>query len=486
MPPRAPKSASFRLPDRVQCAARRALIAAVCVERFASGLLTSLLVFQLSERWGLTESRAAAWVGYFLAASYMTPLAGGLLCDRGLPARAACVVGCLGIALGYAALLGDRPMALILGSGCLLGGAGLFRPGVQLLLDQLCAASPVTHDPREPSSDAAEPVLADAAAAQTTPRKDEAYTWMHALVNIGGMLAPLVSERLQNTSGFAAVSALAVVCMLLAIGLIQWGVPHESDAKRPVRAPATPAAARGAAGSSVEPARGTAAGDLSPEAPLSPGSLLSFCGALMGFWMVYAQCSSTLLLWARDRVDRRVQGFELPVSVVAALPWGLVVVLTPLLLALFRVLRRQKREPDTLRKLRLGFMAMAVGFAALCLSGPLTALGVLGRDRAPMAWLLLALVAITVGELCVAPLGPVLLLRVAPRRLRGLVTALWFSTLGIGFVAGGALADLWGTLSPSWFFAVACALTLVARTQVTRGFYHSGNLDTLPPRLCHG
>ncbi|MBL9004133.1 MAG: hypothetical protein JNJ46_07800 [Myxococcales bacterium] len=464
--------------------ARRALISAVAIERFASGLLSSLLVFQLSERWGLSESRAAAWVGYFLAASYMTPLLGGLLCDRGLSARGACVLGCLGIALGYAALMGDRPLALLVGSGCLLCGAGLFRPGVQLLLDRLCDAERVAASDRgsaeeptgEPASQSTRPA---------TPR-DEAYTWMHALINVGGMLAPLASEGLQRASGWAAVSTLAVGCMVAAIALIRWGVPQlaERDETAPLPRLEHPAVAVGESSSEIMPLP-VAAGD-SSDALRLPGPLLSFCVALMGFWMVYAQCSSTLLLWVRDSLDRRLQSWELPVSVFAGLPWALVVVLTPPVLALFRALRRQKREPNTLRKLSLGFVAVALGFAALSLAALVSASGWLGGTRAHMAWLLLALVAITVGELCVAPLGPVLLLKVAPLRLRGLVMALWFGTLGFGFIAGGAFAELWGTLSPPWFFALACGFTLLCRAQLHRGFYHSGNLDTLPARLCHG
>ena len=465
MPANRPLHRDRPRPDAAQRLARRALILAVAIERFASGLLTSLLVFQLQRRWGFSAGQAAAWVGYVLAASYITPLLGGVLCDRGLPARAACVLGCAGIALGYLALTSDRQIALLLGCGCLLVGAGLFRPGIQLLLDALCEGASAT-DSAAPSASAVQTDSAAAQpAAQPAPRRDEAYTWMHALVNVGGMLAPLTSEGLQQASGWSAVSAVAVGCMLFAIGLLYRGVPA-SVARGGSRSAAPRGQNAQTADAAVSDDSGCAPVHGGSDGLLSPGTVMMLCVALAGFWMVYAQCSSTLLLWAEGSVDRRVLGWTLPISVVAALPWALVVVLAPGLMALFRRLRARNQEPSTLGKLRLGFLAMAAGFFVLLLAALLSTQGAAGVEKAHVAWLVLALVAITVGELCVAPLGPVLLLLIAPRRLRGLVMALWFGTLGVGFVAGGAFSQLWGTLSPPWFFALACGLTLAAWKQV--------------------
>lgn len=429
--------------------ARRRLILAVASERLAFGLLASLLVFQLSERFGLAESRAAAWVGYFLAASYMTPLLGGLLCDRGLPAHTTCVLGCLSMATGYAALCTQHRLSLLLGSVLVLLGTGLFRPGVQLLLDRLLP--PLTEGPR------------------ADRQRNEAYALMHAVVNVGGMLAPLCSDGLQRSQGWARVSGLSVACMLVALLLIAKGVGRA----RPRVAAASPLRHTRRDRTAGPPADPTS--DRQPCPPHQPRQslwpLLALCLALIGFWMVYAQSSSTLLLWARDGVDRRLGTQPLPVSVFAALPWALVVLLTPPLLSLFRALHRRGREPDLLGKLRIGFVLLAGGFLALSLSSPsllwrllpqaLTGAGTpASAPPTHLAWLVLAIFLITLGELCVAPLGPALFLQLAPPRLRGLSVALWFGTLGLGMLASGALSELWGCLSPAAFFALAGGLSL--------------------------
>lgn len=454
---------------------RPALMLAVASERLAFGLLASLLVFQLSERWGLSDNRAAAWVGYFLAASYMTPLLGGLLCDRGLRPHTACVLGCLSIALGYSTLIANHPLALLCGSALVLGGSGLFRPGVQLLIDRLLQAPAGSSEAKN-------------------PQRDEAYACMHALVNVGGMLAPLLSEGLKQRAGWTPVLCLAAACMLVSLLLIIRGAakPATAIAASPTEAVAEAESTSAAAANPP----GQAAQD-SSEAPAatssdalfrrSPWALASLCLALIGFWMVYAQSTSTLLLWARSGIDRRVASHEVSISVFAALPWALVVLLTPSLLSLFRLLRRRGREPDLVGKLRFGFVALAAGFLSLSLSAPspLRAAFVSGAP-ASVIWLVAALFLITVGELCVAPLGPALFLQVVPPRLRGLSVALWFGTLGVGLLAGGALSELWGRLPPVAFFALASGLSLLARTQVRKGFSPSGNLDTLAARLCHG
>jgi POT family proton-dependent oligopeptide transporter len=435
---------------------------AVASERLAFGLLASLLVFQLSERWGLSENRAAAWVGYFLAASYMTPLLGGLLCDRGLRPHTACVLGCLSIALGYSTLIANHPLALLCGSALVLGGSGLFRPGVQLLIDRLLQAP------------------AGSSEAQN-PQRDEAYACMHALVNVGGMLAPLLSEGLKQRAGWPPVFCLAAACMLVSLLLITRG------AAKPATDSAIPAAANEPGQAAPDACEAPAATSSDALFRRSPWALASLCLALIGFWMVYAQSTSTLLLWARSGIDRRVASHEVSISVFAALPWALVVLLTPSLLSLFRLLRRRGREPDLVGKLRFGFVALAAGFLSLSLSAP-SPLRAAFVSAAPASviWLVAALFLITVGELCVAPLGPALFLQVVPPRLRGLSVALWFGTLGVGLLAGGALSELWGRLPPVAFFALASGLSLLARTQVRKGFSPSGNLATLAARLCHG
>lgn len=448
-------------PGQPASSGRQALILAVASERLAFGLLASLLVFQLSERWGLAESRAAAWVGYFLAASYMTPLLGGLLCDRGLKSHTACLLGCLSIAIGYAALIVNHPIALLGGSLLVLCGSGLFRPGVQLLIDRLL--QPAAGSPR-----------------RDNPQRDEAYAFMHAVVNVGGMLAPLCSEGLQRSFGWVTVSGLAVVCMLVSLLLIARGVtPPQSEASsdKPLAAThnattqsttdPTAEASVPRDTSSAPATHAAGAGAVSP--PLSARALFALCVALVGFWMIYVQSSSTLLLWARDGIDRRIGSQAVPVSAFAALPWALVVLLTPPLMSLYRWLRRQGREPDLVAKLRVGFVALAAGFLLLAMSAPSPLRASLSGGSvgpAAMAWLIAALILITLGELCVAPLGPALFLQVAPPHLRGLSVSLWFGTLGVGLLAGGALAELWGQLPPATFFALACGLTLLALTQV--------------------
>lgn len=435
---------------------------AVASERLAFGLLASLLVFQLSERWGLSDNRAAAWVGYFLAASYMTPLLGGLLCDRGLRPHTACVLGCLSIALGYSTLIANHPLALLCGSALVLGGSGLFRPGVQLLIDRLLQAPAGSSEAKN-------------------PQRDEAYACMHALVNVGGMLAPLLSEGLKQRAGWTPVFGLAAACMLVSLLLITRG------AAKPATDSAIPAAANEPGQVAPDACEAPAATSSDALFRRSPWALASLCLALIGFWMVYAQSTSTLLLWARSGIDRRVASHEVSISVFAALPWALVVLLTPSLLSLFRLLRRRGREPDLVGKLRFGFVALAAGFLSLSLSAP-SPLRAAFVSAAPASviWLVAALFLITVGELCVAPLGPALFLQVVPPRLRGLSVALWFGTLGVGLLAGGALSELWGRLPPVAFFALASGLSLLARTQVRKGFSPSGNLDTLAARLCHG
>ena len=84
--------------------------------------------------------------------------------------------------------------------------------------------------------------------------------------------------------------------------------------------------------------------------------------AMMMYTISFGQVEGSLLLWAQDRTDRVLLGFEIPAAWFVGLPSLLVLLLAPIQLAL---LPRIQHLITTPRLVAWGLVAIALGFAIL-------------------------------------------------------------------------------------------------------------------------
>lgn len=117
-----------------------------------------------------------------------------------------------------------------------------------------------------------------------------------------------------------------------------------------------------------------------------------------------------------------------------------VVIFTPLLIGFFAWLRRRGKEPTTPAKIGWGLVISA-------LSTLVTVWAVYaahnGAVKASAWWLIAAYGVITVGELCLSPMGLSMVSKMAPRHITGLMMGGWQLATSIGNKLSGVLASLW-------------------------------------------
>jgi POT family proton-dependent oligopeptide transporter len=78
-------------------------------------------------------------------------------------------------------------------------------------------------------------------------------------------------------------------------------------------------------------------------------------------------------------------------------------------------------------------------------------------------WLVGTYAVITVGELCLSPMGLSLVSKLSPPRLTALMMGGWFLSTSIGNKLSGVLASLWDKYDhKQYFFMVNCAGALLA------------------------
>ncbi|MFK8302294.1 peptide MFS transporter [Capnocytophaga stomatis] len=137
-----------------------------------------------------------------------------------------------------------------------------------------------------------------------------------------------------------------------------------------------------------------------------------------------------------------------------------VIVLTPVVVGLFMFLRKRGSEPTTPAKIVLGMFISAL--SCLVMVGAMYA-SENGMVKASALWLVVAYGIITLGELCLSPMGLSLVSKLSPPRITALMMGGFFLSTAIGNKLSGVLSGMWyGYEHKSTFFWVNFGLLLIA------------------------
>ncbi|MGQ1785028.1 peptide MFS transporter [Saccharicrinis sp. GN24d3] len=167
--------------------------------------------------------------------------------------------------------------------------------------------------------------------------------------------------------------------------------------------------------------------------------------------------------WASLSAAQKSEGGKLslwPTELQASINPGFVVLLTPLVVGVFAWLRRRKKEPTTPGKIAWGMLISALSWLVMVVAAIYSQNGL---DKASVAWLFGVYGVITVGELCLSPMGLSLVSKLAPKRIAALMMGGWFLSTAIGNKLSGVLSGLWDLFEKkSYFFLTNAVLTFGA------------------------
>jgi POT family proton-dependent oligopeptide transporter len=144
-----------------------------------------------------------------------------------------------------------------------------------------------------------------------------------------------------------------------------------------------------------------------------------------------------------------------------------VIVLTPVFIALFSWLGKKGKEPSTPRKITLGMLIAAAGFAVLAfgsigLSSPsaLKATGGVSPTLVSPNWLISTYLILTFAELFLSPMGISFVSRVAPPKYKGSMMGGWYGATALGITLTSVFGSLWNNLElwMVWGVLIACCL----------------------------
>ena len=152
------------------------------------------------------------------------------------------------------------------------------------------------------------------------------------------------------------------------------------------------------------------------------------------FWAFFEQSGGSLALFAQNNLHHNLLFFEINPNIVNNTSNSLfVIVFSPIVGLLWLAMAKRKLEPNTVIKFGLGFIFLAAAFyifyytVFFANSQGLTSLNVFT----------LAYLVITLGELCLSPIGLSIMTKLSPKRLSGMMMGMWFLASAYGqYVAG--------------------------------------------------
>ncbi len=459
-------------------------------ERFSYYGMRALLVLYLINALHYERQDALELYGIYTGLVYLTPILGGYLADRFLGRRKAILIGGLTMAFGHFAMAFEPLLHLAL--GLLVIGNGFFKPNISTLLGSLYRE----HD----------------------PRRDAGFTIFYIGVNTGAFLAPLVVGTLGEKVGWHVGFASAGVGMLF--GLAQFllgqaklgkeGFPPGKDRldRRDgieivvFAAAMIPIVYAAIAGWSVVGPlwhglgglvqlllvavvvaalwfAGRARSARSGEAPLAreEWGRIAAIGIMalfvIFFWMGFEQAGGTMSLFAAQKTDRVLFGWELPASVFQAINPLAIIALGPLVSWMWTRVDRSRYAVPTPAKMGLGMIILGLGFILLATADARA--GTSGRVGPQ--WLFFVYVIHTVGELFLSPIGLSMVTKLAPTRLAAMLMGLWYTANAIAnYLAGTLEAMLKSTQIPLYWFLVGSSIgagvILLVLTPVIRKLMH--------------
>jgi POT family proton-dependent oligopeptide transporter len=150
------------------------------------------------------------------------------------------------------------------------------------------------------------------------------------------------------------------------------------------------------------------------------------------FWGIYEQSGGSLSIFAAKNLNKDLLGLD-PNGVNNSGGAFFIIFLAPLIGLLWIWLNKRKIEPNTLIKFGLGFIFLGLGYYVLFA----TRLFVNAAGITSLNFFTLALLIITLGELCLSPIGLSIMTKLSTKNLQGMMMGMWFLASAYGqYVAG--------------------------------------------------
>ncbi|MDH5607875.1 MAG: peptide MFS transporter [Cyclobacteriaceae bacterium] len=394
-------------------------------ERFSYyGMRALLVLFLISEStsenpgYGWTEKEALSLYAWYTMLVYVASIPGGLLADRVLGQKKTVMLGGLLLVAGHSVLAVEHIIAFYIGLGLIILGVGGLKPNISTMVGGLYA----TDD----------------------SRRDMAFKIFYMGINLGAFLSALIVGGVGELYGWHYGFGLAGICMLFGQIVFVWGNkyltgvgefigkgdnPHKESFKKPL--------------TRIEKDRMLVL-------------FLSFLIVIV-FWGAFEQAGGLMNIYAFQKTNRMIGGFEVPASWFQSLNAFFILAFAILVGSFWVWWKSLKKESSLLFQMAVGVVIMSIGFYFMTAAS----LEFEAKGSSAMYWLLFAYLFHTLGELCTSPTAMALITKLAPVKYASFMMGAYFACTGFGNYLAGSLGGWAQTAGEFEIFtgiAVFCTL----------------------------
>ena len=390
------------------------------------------------------NAEASLVYGGYTALVYATGIAGGYVADRILGYQRSILLGAIIMAAGLMVLLIEDITWFLVGLALIVSGNGLFKPNISTMIGKLYAPGDI--------------------------RRDSGFTIFYMGINLGAMIAPLVTAGWIGATwglkwGFFA-AAIGMIFSTLFLEVAKKSLGH-------VGLPEKGKEGWGrffAVGAGAIVLAGVVFFLLSESTILGyilvaimfgliayfviAGikakdkvqlhryiAMLILFAANACFWALFEQAGSSLNFFAREFVTPMYGTMETwqagGFGVFQSLNPLYILIFAPMFAILWPKLDKINRNPSIPRKFALGLIQVALGFYLLVF-----AIGHLTNAAGLVPWIFLAMTYLlhTTGELCLSPIGLSMVTKLADDKEVGLAMGGWFLSIAMAQYVAGLIA----------------------------------------------
>lgn len=483
-------------------------------ERFGYYIMNAVLTLFLCSKFGLSDATAAIIYSCFYCGIYILSLVGGIIADKTQNYKGTIQKGLLTMAAGYI-LLAIPITATSTNTSWLLPltcfallmiafGNGLFKGNLQAIVGQM-------YD----NFEAEEAKKGPEALKIAKEKRDSGFQIFYVFINIGGLIAPFVAPLIRSwwlkVNGFIYNAKLPALChekisnslsgdklenytKLSQEAVLNAGSTFDPDAYLEVfnqgvhfsfiasvlamlisltiflcTKKGFPTPAKKAATESVNYTPEEKAA-MAKEIKQRLYALFAVLGIAIFFWFSFHQNGASFSLFARDFMDTSTVAPEF----LQAINPFFVIVLTPVIMAIFGALAKKGKSISTPRKIGIGMGLAALAYIFLAVFSFVmdypSAQEFLARPEAEQeasragVWVFfVTYFFLTVAELFISPLGLSFVSKVAPKHMLGLCQGLWLGATAVGnaFLFLGSM--MYNSI-PLWIcwsvFVVICLISM--------------------------